>query len=133
MAGNGFDRIFFNDAIHVLKDWEPDLNPSELNVVVDRVMLRPRDRSRILDSLEQAYRFGSDRLDIWIRPSAENAARVHEALSEFGAPVASLSVEDLADEDIVYQMGLPPSRIDILTSIAGVSFEEAWQERVESR
>ncbi|HIJ55934.1 MAG TPA: excinuclease ABC subunit UvrA, partial [Deltaproteobacteria bacterium] len=68
LARNGFDRIFFNGRIHFLEDWESDLNPSELNVVVDRVMLRPRDRSRILDSFEQAYRFGSDRLDIWVQP-----------------------------------------------------------------
>ena len=68
LARNGFDRIFFDDGIHFLEDLESNLNPSELNVVVDRVMLRPRDRSRILDSLEQAYRFGSDRLDIWVQP-----------------------------------------------------------------
>ena len=52
-------------------------------------------------------------LDIWVRPSRENAARVVEALGRFGAPLFDLAVEDLTREDTVFQIGLPPSRVDI--------------------
>jgi hypothetical protein len=70
-------------------------------------------------------------LDVWVRPSAENAARVVEALTAFGAPLAQhqLSAADLARAGTVYQMGLPPRRIDVLTQISGVEFDEAWVER----
>lgn len=66
-------------------------------------------------------------LDILVRPTPENAARVYGQLTRFGAPVraAGLSIDDLARADTVYQIGLPPRRIDILTSITGLSFDEA--------
>ena len=69
-------------------------------------------------------------LDLWVEPTAENARRVHAALSAFGAPLDDLTVEDLARDDLVFQMGLPPRRIDLLTSITGVRFDEAWAARV---
>ena len=69
-------------------------------------------------------------LDIWVRPSPENARRVWSALQQFGAPLRDLTVEDLASVDVVFQIGLPPSRIDLLTSISGVSFDDAWPNRV---
>lgn len=74
-------------------------------------------------------------LDIWIRPDAENAPRVWRALVEFGAPVEAtgLTPADLERPDTVYQIGLPPRRIDILTEISGVGFDEAWGSRVMSR
>ena len=68
-------------------------------------------------------------LDIWVQPTPENAARVWEALRRFGAPLADLAVEDLARPAVVFQMGVPPARIDVLTSISGVDFEEAWAAR----
>ncbi|MFT7622099.1 MAG: hypothetical protein ACI9WU_001266 [Myxococcota bacterium] len=70
-------------------------------------------------------------LDIWVRPTADNAERVMRALAEFGAPLFDLSVEDLATPSVVFQMGLPPCRIDILTTISGVDFEPAWSRRVQ--
>jgi len=70
-------------------------------------------------------------LDVWIRPTPENAARAWRALAAFGAPLDSLAVEDLTNEDIVFQIGVAPVRIDILTSITGVAFDEAWPKRVE--
>lgn len=70
-------------------------------------------------------------LDIWVRPDASNAARVLEALRVFGAPLFDLTLDDLAGDDTVFQIGLPPSRIDILTGISGVTFAEAWPGRVE--
>jgi hypothetical protein len=70
-------------------------------------------------------------LDLWIRPVPENASRVWRALLRFGAPVeaASLTVEDLASPYMVFQMGQPPRRVDIITGIDGVSFEDAWPNR----
>jgi hypothetical protein len=72
-------------------------------------------------------------LDIWIRPTPDNAERTLRALAAFGAPLSDLSVEDLTKTDTVFQMGLPPSRIDILSGITGVSFADAWERRVTVR
>jgi hypothetical protein len=78
-------------------------------------------------------------MDVFVRPSPENARRVFDALVRFGAPVASAKVtpRDFETKGIVYQIGQPPRRIDILTEISGVSFDEAWagrrRERFEDR
>jgi hypothetical protein len=69
-------------------------------------------------------------LDLWVEPAAGNAPRVLAALRAFGAPLEHLSEADLTAADTVYQMGLPPRRIDLLTSLTGVSFGEAWAGRV---
>ena len=68
-------------------------------------------------------------IDIWVRPTPENAKRVWAALQRFRAPLSRLTVEDLCAPDVVFQMGLPPERVDILTSITGVDFEKAWPRR----
>jgi len=70
-------------------------------------------------------------LDLWINPVRENASRVWRALLRFGAPVeaASLTIEDLVDPGMVFQMGQPPRRVDVLTGIDGVSFGDAWPNR----
>jgi hypothetical protein len=72
-------------------------------------------------------------LDIWVRPTPDNATRTLRALAAFGAPLSDLSVEDLTRPDTVFQMGLPPARIDILSGITGVSFADAWERRVVVR
>jgi hypothetical protein len=66
-------------------------------------------------------------LDIWVRPAGDNAARVMSALRKFGAPLFDLSEEDLSHPGIVFQIGLPPARIGLLTQISGVQFEDAWR------
>jgi hypothetical protein len=71
-------------------------------------------------------------LDVWVRPTPENAARVHRALVAFGAPLQDLTVDDLADPNLIFQIGVPPLRIDIITSIDGVEFDAAWSDRVSS-
>ncbi len=71
-------------------------------------------------------------LDLWVEASPENAARVHAALIAFGAPLQDLSVEDLSQPDLVYQIGVVPRRIDLLTSLTGIQFADAWESRVES-
>jgi hypothetical protein len=69
-------------------------------------------------------------IDIWVRPTRANAERVIAALTAFGAPLADLSVEDLAVEGTVFQIGVEPNRIDVTTSIDGVEFARAWPSRV---
>ena len=66
-------------------------------------------------------------LDIWIEPTPDNASRIWRALADFGAPLATLKIaeSDFAKPDQVVQFGLPPYRIDIMTSISGVAFEAA--------
>lgn len=78
-----------------------------------------------------APRFTKD-LDIWIDRTPDNAASVFQALDLFGAPLGALRVQDLSTENIVFQIGVPPNRIDILTSVDGVRFDDAWPDRVES-
>jgi len=69
-------------------------------------------------------------IDIWVRPTRNNAERVMHAVRTFGAPLFGLSVEDLLRSDTVFQIGIAPNRIDILTGITGVLFEEAWPNRL---
>lgn len=68
-------------------------------------------------------------LDIWVDSDPENARHVWRALVEFGAPLDALDANDLTTADLVFQIGLPPSRIDLMTGIDGVAFQEAWRDR----
>lgn len=77
-------------------------------------------------------RFTKD-LDVWVNPTPQNAARVVRALQAFGAPLLGLTEQDLARPDIVFQMGVPPNRIDVVTGIDGVTFSDAWPARVATR
>lgn len=70
-------------------------------------------------------------LDVWVNPSPANAKRVLRALRKFGAPMERLSQADLSTPDMVVQIGLPPARVDIMTSIEGVDFSEAYTERFD--
>jgi hypothetical protein len=69
-------------------------------------------------------------LDVWVRPEAINAELVLRALVTFGAPLHDLTAEDLTRPGVVFQIGVPPLRIDVITAIDGVDFATAWQERV---
>lgn len=71
-------------------------------------------------------------MDLWIRRSDENAQRVWRALERFKAPRSRLTIDDLKTPDVVFQIGVAPRRIDILTSIDGVKFDEAWPDRIEA-
>lgn len=70
-------------------------------------------------------------MDVFVKPSPQNAQRVFDALVGFGAPLTSAGVtpKDFETRGIVYQIGQPPRRIDVLTEISGVSFDEAWATR----
>ena len=71
-------------------------------------------------------------LDVWVRPDADNARRTLKALAAFGAPTADLHESDLATPGLIFQIGVPPVRIDILTSIEGVAFPDAWHDRMHA-
>jgi hypothetical protein len=72
-------------------------------------------------------------IDIYIKPDSENAQRVMTALEEFGFGSVGLSEKDFKSCNQVIQLGVPPVRIDILTSITGVSWEDAVKDRVKGR
>ncbi len=69
-------------------------------------------------------------LDLWVRPDSETAPKVYRVLADFGAPLHDLTVDDLASPGMVFQIGVEPSRIDILTAISGVTFDVAWENRI---
>lgn len=68
-------------------------------------------------------------IDLWIRPDENNADKVWRALKRFGAPMFDLNREDLSVPGTVFQMGIAPNRIDIITKIDAVDFDEAWNVR----
>jgi hypothetical protein len=72
-------------------------------------------------------------LDLLIRPTPENADRVLRALSEFGFGKLGIEAVDLCSPGMVIQLGVKPNRIDLLTAISGVSFEEAWATRSDAQ
>jgi len=69
-------------------------------------------------------------LDLWVRPEQLNSQRVLRALSEFGAALTELTADDLSRKETIFQIELPPLRIDIITDIEGVEFAEAWPDRL---
>ena len=72
-------------------------------------------------------------LDVWIDATPANATRVWRALVEFGAPLGDLGVKDadFTQPDVVIQVGMPPNRVDILTGVTGLRFDDAWTARAE--
>jgi hypothetical protein len=76
-------------------------------------------------------RFTKD-LDVWVEASPEAAPRVLRALLEFGAPAELIEEQDFAEPRVTLQLGVPPNRIDVLTALSGLAFEEAWANRVET-
>lgn len=71
-------------------------------------------------------------MDVWVRPDPDNAQRVVDALTAFGAALHGTTVADLSGPDFVLQLGVDPIRIDVITSIDGVTFEEAWPARLQT-
>jgi hypothetical protein len=72
-------------------------------------------------------------LDVWVRPEAGNARKALAALRAFGAPLHDLTEDDLSRPGTVFQIGVAPLRIDVLTGIDGVEFEAAWADRMTSK
>ena len=71
-------------------------------------------------------------MDLWVRASASNAERTWRALARFGAPMTDVSVDDFVQPSMVLQVGVAPHRIDLLTSIDGVTFDAAWKARTSA-
>jgi hypothetical protein len=71
-------------------------------------------------------------LDVWVDPTPDNAVSVMRALSQFGAPTGQVTAGDFSRPGIVFQMGLPPVRIDVLTELSGLTFDEAWSTRTRA-
>lgn len=77
---------------------------------------------------------GTQDIDLWIEPTTQNADKIWTALTRFGAPLTDLGItlDDLQRPDMVIQLGLPPNRIDLLTSVSGLpDFTHAWTHRIE--
>lgn len=72
-------------------------------------------------------------IDFWVRPTPDNAPRVWAALVEFGAPLSDVSAKDFARPGSGLHIGLPPGRIDILTQVSGLDFDEAWHNKIEGK
>ncbi len=79
-----------------------------------------------------APRFTGD-LDILVKPAPENAQRILKALEDFGFESVGLTTEDFQSPDKVVQLGYPPVRVDIITSLTGVSWEEAFSGRMNGK
>jgi len=79
-----------------------------------------------------APRFTGD-LDIFVKPDTVNAQRILAALEAFGFTSVGLTASDFARPDQVVQLGVPPVRIDLITSLTGVSWDEVWAGRVAGR
>ena len=74
----------------------------------------------------QGYPRSTMDIDLWVMPDPKNALLVLQALHEFGAPAGDLSPEDLQKEDLIFQIGVAPRRIDIITSADGLVFNDAY-------
>jgi hypothetical protein len=71
-------------------------------------------------------------LDVWVDPTPDNAENIIRALEQFGAPIGQITAADFSRPGIVFQMGLPPLRIDVLTELSGLTFSEAWSSRTQA-
>jgi len=71
-------------------------------------------------------------LDIWLRPTKENALKVAKVFYQFGIPMIDVTVDDFANEGLQYAVGNPPNMLDFLTSIPGLDFESCWQSHIKT-
>lgn len=77
-------------------------------------------------------RFTKD-IDIWIKPDNKNASNLYQALKVFGAPLKDISIEDFVNKKLIYQIGSPPVRVDIIMGLGGLDFNCAWRGRTGSK
>jgi predicted nucleotidyltransferase len=68
-------------------------------------------------------------LDLWIEPTPQNADAVLRCLRQFGAPAAGITVDHLLNPDLVYQIGVEPVRVDVMSAVPGLTFADAWTRR----
>jgi predicted nucleotidyltransferase len=67
--------------------------------------------------------------DIWVDSSLENSEKIYISLAEFGAPLADITEHTFTEKGIIFQIGIAPRRIDIITNIDGVDFQEAYEKK----
>lgn len=70
-------------------------------------------------------------IDIWVKPSKANAAAVWKALERFGAPLQGVTADDFAKDDVIFQIGVAPRRIDIITGVSALNFDETIKRAIE--
>jgi len=70
-------------------------------------------------------------IDIWVKPSTANAAAVWKALERFGAPLQGVTADDFAKDDVIFQIGVAPRRIDIITGVSALNFDETIKRAIE--
>ena len=70
-------------------------------------------------------------VDIWVEPTPGNSQKVYKSLKQFGAPLSDISQSTFAEAGLIFQIGIAPRRIDIITSIDGVTFKHAFDTKEE--
>lgn len=68
-------------------------------------------------------------IDIWVEPSAENSERIYQSMVAFGAPLHEIDEVTFTKPGVVFQIGIAPRRIDIITAISGIGFDDAYQQK----
>lgn len=69
-------------------------------------------------------------IDIWVKPNNLNSKKLYKALARFGAPLDQIQADEFSNEGIIFQIGVIPRRIDIITKIDGVTYEEADEDKI---
>ncbi len=69
-------------------------------------------------------------IDIWVKPNSINSKKIYKALARFGAPLGQIQTDEFSTEGIIFQIGVIPRRIDIITKIDGVTYEEADEDKI---
>ena len=77
-------------------------------------------------------RFTKD-LDIWVKPDTGNTNKLYKSLKEFGAPLKGVKPDDFMNTNMVYQIGVPPVRIDIMIGLPQLNFGRAWKKRIKTQ
>ena len=106
----------FRDLLELLNDHKVDY------IIIDAYAL----------AFHGAPRYTGD-IDIFVKSTPINAQRIMAALDEFGFGSVGLKIQDFESPDKVIQLGVPPVRVDIITSITGVSWEETFSGRIEGK
>jgi len=77
----------------------------------------------------QGYPRATGDFDIWVKPSSENSKKVYNSVADFGAPLKRINPGTFVEKGIIFQIGVAPRRIDILTFIDGIEFDKAYREK----
>jgi len=70
-------------------------------------------------------------IDLWVMASPENSEKIYQSLAQFGAPMEQINEKTFCEQGVIFQIGVAPRRIDVITKINGVDFQQAWAARQE--